>query len=335
MATIKEIAELANVSTATVSRVLNNDKNLSVTSDTREKIMEIASQLNYVPVRKRFVESKGSSKVGEKEIGIVMWCSPEYEWEDTYFLSIRKGIESACIEKGVLVKKISHYSSGMSDAQFNNLDGIIVVGRVSNDNVKMLSEKANNNIVFVNHAPESEEFDAVVIDHERATEHALEHLLSTEHKKIGYIGGKDTAPNMEDPREKTYRKVMKEKGLYDPEFLYISEQFLISDGYQLMKEVGTSRNLPSAFFIASDAMAIGAIRALHELGIKVPEDVSVISFNDVEMASFTQPALTTVRVYTEEMGKTAVKLLLDRLEGREIPLKVVMPTKLIVRESSL
>jgi LacI family transcriptional regulator len=81
-------------------------------------------------------------------------------------------------------------------------------------------------------------------------------------------------------------------------------------------------------------MAIGAIRASHELGIKIPHDISIVSFNDVEMARFTQPALTTVKVHTEEMGKIAVKLLVDRLEGREIPIKTVIPTNLIIRESS-
>ncbi|MDT8862491.1 LacI family DNA-binding transcriptional regulator [Alkalihalobacillus sp. MEB130] len=337
MATIKDIAELAKVSTATVSRVLNNDKNLSVTSETRDRIMEIAKELNYVPVRKRFTESKSVSIVGEREIGIVMFCSPEYEWEDTYFLSIRKGIESECSERGLLVKKISHNSGGMTDIQMNHLDGVIVVGMISEEDEKLLVQKVNRNIVFINYVSKNDIYDAVIIDHEKATKAALEHLFSLGHTKIGFIGGRETDQHdneIMDRRQKAYEEVMKKQGLYQPEYMYISKQFLISDGYALMKKAGEKEDLPSAFFIASDAMAIGAMRASHELGIKIPDDISIVSFNDVEMASFTQPALTTIKVYTEEMGKAAVKLLIDRFEGREIPFKLEIPTKLIVRESS-
>jgi LacI family transcriptional regulator len=337
VATIKEIADLAKVSTATVSRVINNDKNLSVANETRERILEIAQQLNYVPVRKRYVDGKQNARVDGIEIGIVMFCSPEYEWEDTYFLSIRKGIESECINKGLLVKKISHISGGISGVQMNNLDGVIVVGRVSEDDMEMLSQKVTNNIVFVNYIPEDNLYDTVVIDYQEATRKALEHLFSLGHKHIGFIGGKEKAQDgsiIQDQRHKTYEQIMKEKGAYDPEIVYISDQFLIGDGYSSMMKAGEKSSLPSAFFIASDAMAIGAIRASHELGIKIPHDISIVSFNDVEMARFTQPALTTVKVHTEEMGKIAVKLLVDRLEGREIPIKTVIPTNLIIRESS-
>jgi LacI family transcriptional regulator len=93
--------------------------------------------------------------------------------------------------------------------------------------------------------------------------------------------------------------------------------------------------LPTAVVLASDPMAIGAIRALHEAGIKVPEDISVISFDDIEAAAFLNPPLSTVKVQTEEMGKTAVKLLYDRLKNeREIPLRVTLPTKLVLRDST-
>ncbi|UOE95126.1 substrate-binding domain-containing protein [Alkalihalobacillus sp. LMS39] len=337
MATIKEIAELAKVSTATISRVLNNDKSLSVTAETRERILEIAKELKYVPVRKRYTDNKVSAVVGETEIGIVMFCSPEYEWEDTYFLSIRKGIESECLEKGLLVKKISHYTGGMTDVKMNNLDGVIVVGMISEEDEKELSQRVNGNVVYINNISKSEEFDAVIIDHEKATKAALEHLFSLGHTKIGFIGGqeRDQSNNkIMDVRHRTFVEVMKQRALYNPEYIYISRQFLISDGYASMKKAGEKESFPSAFFIASDAMAIGAMRACHELGMKIPEDVSIVSFNDVEMASFTQPALTTIKVYTEEMGKAAVKLLMDRLGGREIPFKLELPTKLIVRESS-
>jgi LacI family transcriptional regulator len=85
---------------------------------------------------------------------------------------------------------------------------------------------------------------------------------------------------------------------------------------------------------ASDPMALGAFRALHEAGIKVPEDISIISFDDIDAAAYLQPALSTVKIHSFEMGKTAVKLLQDRIKGRELPMKVILPTELILREST-
>ncbi|MGJ9383459.1 LacI family DNA-binding transcriptional regulator [Salipaludibacillus sp. CF4.18] len=340
MATIKEIAQQANVSIATVSRVLNNDKNLSVAVETRERIMKAANKLNYTPVRKRPANLMQQAKKQKVEIGIVMWCTKEHEWEDTYFLSIRKGIENECIKRGIIVTKILHYGD-VDNIQTNNMDGIIVVGNTDQLTEKNINKKINNNVVFVNHVPEHDEYDTVVIDYERATTSALDHLFSLGHKEIGFIGGSDhtkkhpeVRAKQDDPRKIVYEQWMTEKKLYTPDNIYVVEEYFMSDGYEGMKSAVQAGSLPSSFFIASDALAIGAIRALHELGFQVPKDVSIVSFNDIDMASFVQPSLTTVKIYTEEMGAMSVKLLLDRLDGRTLPMKVVAPSHLIVRESS-
>ncbi len=127
---------------------------------------------------------------------------------------------------------------------------------------------------------------------------------------------------------------MKEKALFREDYIYVSSQFLVGNGYECMKDLLEVEDRPTALFVASDAMAIGAIRAAHEAQLRVPDDISIVSFNDVEMAAFTQPSLTTVKVYTEEMGRAAVKLVLDQLGGRSIPIKVVLPTNLVIRESA-
>lgn len=136
----------------------------------------------------------------------------------------------------------------------------------------------------------------------------------------------------EDERLSTYKRYIGEKKIENTQDSYVGE-FTLSDGYALMQQAIAGGNLPQAFFIASDSMAVGALRALQEKNIKVPEDVAIVSFNDIEMAAYVNPPLTTVKVHTEQMGSVAVKLLLDRLAGREIPLKVTVPTELIVRES--
>lgn len=105
------------------------------------------------------------------------------------------------------------------------------------------------------------------------------------------------------------------------------------EGYRLMKKAIDQGHLPEAFFIASDSMAIGALKALQEAGLQVPRDTAIVSFNGIEEAEFASTPLTTVKVYTEEMGRTGVKLLLDRLNGRTLPQHVTLPTTLIVRQS--
>ncbi|WP_416147340.1 LacI family DNA-binding transcriptional regulator [Salipaludibacillus sp. HK11] len=339
MATIKDIAKHADVSIATVSRVLNNDKNLSVARKTRDRIMSAASELNYIPIRQRQQTVSKKPTVHEFEIGIVMWCSEEYEWEDTYFLSIRRGIEKECTKRGIVVNKIVHLGNGRN-MQLNSVDGIIVVGETDKEIEEIMREKINRNIVFVNHIPNDEDYDTVVIDFEKSTRIALDHIFSQGHTEIGFIGGikendkEEVNHNTVDPRRIYYEKILKEKKLFDRNLIYEVNDFFISNGYDAMKRALQDDKLPTAFYIASDAMAIGAIRALHEVDIHVPNEVSIVSFNDIEMASFVKPSLTTIKIYTEEMGGMAVKLLLDRLSGRELPIKVVVPCHLIIRESS-
>lgn len=110
-------------------------------------------------------------------------------------------------------------------------------------------------------------------------------------------------------------------------------EYSMREGYRLMKKAIDQGHLPEAFFIASDSMAIGALKALQEAGLQVPRDTAIVSFNGIEEAEFASTPLTTVKVYTEEMGRTGVKLLLDRLNGRTLPHHVTLPTTLIVRQS--
>ncbi|MCK0472315.1 LacI family DNA-binding transcriptional regulator [Halalkalibacter sp. APA_J-10(15)] len=328
MATIKEIAEKANVSTATVSRVLNHDKSLSVTDETRERIVSIANQLNYVPVRKRQTERNQVSVAINRIFGLEMWYAPEYEWEDTYFLSIRKGIEQECSERGITLRKLKHDWRDKRE-NYEDLDGLIVIGALE-DETKV--DKVSP-VVLVNDSTENPKYDNVVLDYEKATEQAIEYLLMLGHTNIGFIGGMHQSGEV-DLRQRAFESILQRKGLLNEEDIFLSSRFLVSDGYKCMKELIQKEERPTALFVASDAMAIGAIRAAHEAGMKVPDDISIVSFNDVEMAAFTQPAITTVKVYTEEMGRTAVKLVLDQINGRTIPIKAVLPTNLVIRESA-
>ncbi|HEX7065985.1 MAG TPA: LacI family DNA-binding transcriptional regulator [Bacillales bacterium] len=342
MATIKDIAALTNVSSSTVSRVLNNDKELSVTDETRQRILEASRELNYKTVRMRRDERKLSNHKNPR-VGIGFAQSREEELDDPYFLSIRKGIETELIDRNIVATTLIRFSNMDPDQVISDLDGLIVVGRLSSDSLIKISDRLDN-VVYINHSPDENRYDSVTVDFKKATTRALEHLLSIGYRHIGYIGGNEKEHHkirksvkkvvIEDKRLTTFQEIMKREKRYRPEDVFIGE-FKMADGEELMNTAIQTKkdNLPEAFFVASDSMALGAIRALEKANLRVPEDVAIVSFNDIEMAKFASPPLTTVKVHTEQMGKTGVNLLLDRLNGRKIPLKVTVPTELVVRES--
>jgi len=332
MATIKDIADKSNVSASTVSRVLNNDDTISVQAETRERILQVAKELGYETILERRLKQKHQTS---KHVGIIVTQSLDEEISDPYFLSIRQGIEMELASHGIRTATFRLHETEINQ-MIEGLDGLLVVGRVKETALKAISKVEN--VVYINHSPNEDLYDAVVIDFEKATEKAIKHLIASGYERIGYIGGREKEHsknqkfNSEDKRLTTFERMMKEQKMFDLDTIFIGE-YTMAQGYELMKKAIQMGKLPKAFFIASDPMAIGALRALQEANLKVPDDLAIIGFDDIEAAKFASTPLTTIRVHTKEMGKTGVKLLLDRLNGREIPLTVTLPTKLVIRES--
>jgi len=136
-----------------------------------------------------------------------------------------------------------------------------------------------------------------------------------------------------DTRIQHFQNALKKRGLYHPEYTKFGAYYA-KYGYKLLKEFYEEGNLPTALFVANDSMAAGSYRAAYELGLKIPDDISIIGFNDIPTAKYMVPPLTTVRLYMEFMGEYAVKLLEERIiHGREICVKVSIPTKLYIRDS--
>lgn len=333
MATIKDIANMARVSPATVSRVLNYDTSLSVAESTRKRIFEVAEELNYKTRRQRNKIKETEKRV---KIGVIHWYSQTEELEDPYYLSIRMGIEKECFNKKFETKTIFKKDNGLTTNELKDLDGVIAIGKFSGEEVDEFA-KYSKNIVFVDFSPNERKYDSIIIDFRKAVLEVLEYLLSLGHIKIGYIGGREYIGKdnkvIEDEREITYYEFMKKNNIYNSDYVYVG-RFTSEDGYSLMKGAIEKGPLPTAFFIASDSMAIGAIKALYESNIKFPDDISIIAFDDIPTSKYLVPPLSTVKIYTEFMGVTAVNLIRERInEGREIPKKVIIPSQLIIRES--
>ena len=333
MATIKDIAQTAGVSPATVSRVLNYDKSMSVSDETRKKIFDIAEQLNY----KKGKRQKKTAPQTHR-IAIVEWYTELEELDDLYYYSIRLGIEKKAQELGYDIVRIFNNDSL---SQLEQIDGIIAIGKFSTKQVKEL-EQYSPALVFVDSDTLDQGHSCVTTDFEHAVTHVLDHFLQQGFREIGMIAGReetaDGTTSLDDPRLACFCRYLSDKGLYQPTYVKTGK-FSSESGYQLMKDMidQQKEQMPKAFFIASDALSVGALRALQEAGIAVPQDVQIISFNDTSIAKYVYPPLSTVTVFTEEMGKQALQMLDQMIKTDESPISymIKLSTKLTLRESSL
>lgn len=332
MATIKDIASEANVSISTVSRILNLDKTLNVSEDTRKRVLSIAEEMNYVTIKER------KSKIKNYTIGIVCSFDEEKELNDPYFISIRMTIEKLCSKDNIDYKTLYLDKIIDNSAKYSNLDGLIAIGIFQGDEIEKLS-KITKNIVFIDSSPDEWEFDSVVVDLKYGVTKALEYLYNLGHRNIGYIGAKVIPHSNKDHnelinyREVTYRDFMINNNNFDEDIIF-KGSFTPEDGYRLMQEALKLEKVPTAFFIASDPMAIGAYKAIQEKGYRIPKDISIIGFDDIATAQFLSPSLTTVKVFTDFMGETAFSVLMEKIKGeRTLSKKILLPVKLIIRDS--
>lgn len=325
MATIKDIAERAQVSITTVSRVLNYDETLNVAPETRKRVFEAAEELNYkMPVKK--------SKKAKRTIGLYQSYSLEEELVDTYYLSIRVSLESKLKNEGYQLVRIRRDEP---KEKAMKVDGIICLGFFKSNDIEFI-KSLNKPCVVVDSSPD-EAFDSVIIDFHAATKKALDHLYDLGHRNIAFIGGIETdmyGNRFKDLRQDVFERYLLERDIFQEKFVKIGG-YTPQDGYLYFKELWADDDKPTALFVANDTIAVGCYKACDELGIKIPEDVSIVGFNDISSAQFMVPALTTIKLYTEIMGETGIDLLVDLLVSkREISKKIVINTKLIERKST-
>lgn len=328
LATIKDIAERAGVSIATVSRVLNYDPTLSVTDETRKRIVEAAEELSY--------KKRPAKKTAAKKIAIIHWYTEKEEMEDLYYMSIRHGIEQRCQQLDI--QFANYFYDELKGIKNDQLQGIIAIGKFSLEQVAEMAE-VTDNVVFADCSPDDDLYDSVIIDFDKASRKIMDYLIEKGHDSIGYIGGREaykgSSVEIADQREKSFRSYMAEKELLNEDLVYIGS-FSVASGYSLMKQAikELGDRLPTAFFAGNDLIAIGCLRALHEENISVPERVNIIGINDISVSKYVFPALSTLKVHTELMGETAIEMLLERIDGRRVAKKIFISTELVIRNSS-
>jgi len=332
VATLKDIADRAGVSTATVSRVLNYDKTLSVAEVTRKRIFTVAEELNYKKGPHIDVVHSDSNLI----FGIATALTETEELNDPYYLSLRMSVENTCKEMGIKIVTLLDLKD-MPDVKNKVLDGIIAISRFEDDEIKIL-ENLSENIIFVDFDPLTRKHDVIVVNHEQAMTEVVTFFRNCGFGPVAFVGGHDrihsSGRERLDHRFECFRRLQKSTNDFREDWIAIGE-FSLDDGYASMQKLLELKDKPTAVFAASDAIALGVIKAIKEAGLKVGHDVWVIGFDDIPSAQYVEPSLSSVRVQTEFMGRHAVELLADRIQtNRTIPLKIIVPTELIVRGSS-
>lgn len=342
MATMRDVAKQAGVSMSAVSRILNQDPSLSVTEETRHRVMDAVRQLGYkLPIKR-----SAASHIG-RSILLIMSLSEQEQHADTYFLHIREGIERQADLLGVRIGGIFRGLDSLTPEESQVLqrenDGILVVGNINPQEIQELFPEVEP-VVFVDCKVEMNSYDTVRADFVLAIENSIEYLMDIGCEKIGFMGGPGRqisisggiSQEIEEIRRGAFRKYMKEKGCLDEKNIYQLEAWSPAAGYEAMKEIlAEGGELPEAFIIASDRLAMGALRAAHEAGLQLPEKLKILSFNDMPDCEFLQPSLTSVHIPTIEMGREAMNLLWTRLQhSRTYPLCINIPTHLVVRQTT-
>lgn len=335
--TLKQIAAIAGVSISTVSRILNSPDNSFASKEVRDRVWKIAKETGYVPNQSarelKLGKHNRSRNSAPPSIACILGRTKLLD-DDPFFAQISRAIEQQALDLGYAI----HLSYSLFDIETDALlqriessqtDGAIILGRFSSDNMKFL-EKYYKNLVYVGRNVITANCDQVICDGYEATETAIAHLINCGHKRIGYIG-----ETTNEVRYKAYCDTLRKYGLEYSEQLVSNCPQNGPGGYKGAEQL-LMRNsqLPTAIFCANDIAAIAALRRFTEAKIKVPEQLSIISMDNIELSGYVSPMLTTVSMPIVEMGNWAVQLLIDRINKRhQLPAKVLLPNRLIIRES--
>lgn len=334
MPTIRDIAKIAEVSPATVSRVLNNDPLINVTAETKKRIFEVAEELKYTKhIQKRIEREQSTSK----NVVLMHWYSVEQEINDPYFISIRLGIQSRCNDNNYNLKTIYFDDNQREMVKNSSADGIIMLGTFS-DETKDFIDKLGIPVIYANSIDYTYKHDSIHVDFRAITRDVLNFLMDQGHKDIAYIGGREVLPHTSkeiiDPRELEYKEIMYNNHIFYDDF-FKHGNYTIESGYNLALELINTSIKPTAIFCGNDSIGLGAMRAINESGLRIPEDIALISINDIPTLEYTSPSLSTVRIYSEFLGEAAVKLLTEQMnKERNVNIAIHVPFEFVLREST-
>ncbi|MFN8588856.1 MAG: LacI family DNA-binding transcriptional regulator [Candidatus Eisenbacteria bacterium] len=328
MATIRDVAREAGVSIATVSRVFN-DSSL-VSEATVRNVREVAARLNYWPngVARSLITSRTHA------LGVLL---PDMYGE--FFSDVIRGLDNAARQHGfhLLVSSSHADSEALADAlrsMSGRVDGLVVMAPDVDAPLAVKGFSSHCPVVLLNPGREVDECDTLAIANADGAAEMVRHLLSLGHRRIAIVRGPEHNIDAEQ-RVQGYRAALREAGLAPDLTLEFQGDFTEPSGYEAALELAQRGDRPDAVFVANDHMAVGVLSGLRDAGLSVPGHVAVAGFDDIAMARYTSPPLTTVRVNTTLLGERAVELLMRarRSSNPSVKQHEVLPTSLAVRQS--
>jgi LacI family transcriptional regulator len=329
--TIRDIARLSGFSRSTVSLVLNDSPRIS--EATRKKVMEVMGKVGYQPnvLARRLAERKSMM------IGVII---PQtfHTLSDLYFSEAISGISDVLMNSGYKLLMQLAIPEFKVQKKYVNLftekyiDGLLIIGSLMDDEMVKVLRDLGHPIFLVNSTFEG--VSSVIADNQSGASQAVDHLVRLGHKNIGIIKGLENVTSGAD-RSIGFAKAMHRHHLPIRDEWVAYGTFSEESGYVCMQQILGQRVHPTAMFIASDMMAIGATRAIRQHGLKVPEDIAIVGGDDIKLAAYVEPSLTTIRQDMYEIGALATSELISMIqkETSGTPVQKIVPTQLIVRKS--
>jgi len=331
--TLEDIARQAGVSRSTVSRVVNNLSNVS--GDVRQRVLDVIQVTGYHP----HPAARALASHRSWTIGLILPRSVSFFFTDPYYPHLTRGIAQACNQNGYT---LALFLADMMDdeekivarvARKGFLDGVIIQsGNFGDNGIIQRIMEADLPLVVCGRPFQSDNVSYVDIDNVNSVYNAVTYLIRLGHKRIGTVTGPLTSTVGID-RLEGYRRALMERSLPIDETLIAEGDFTESGGYYAMKKILPHQ--PDAVFAASDVTARGAIRAVNEAGLKIPDEIALIGFDDLPNSTYSDAQLTTVRQPVGPFGVRAVETLIDLIEnGIPPPRRIIMDTELVIRGSS-
>lgn len=338
MATLKELSERTGYSPATISRILTGDPALAVTPEARQRVLEEAGRLNYAATKSR----RGRQPKCLLRVGVAEMLTPAQRLADPYYLYLRGHVEEACRESRFSFLPLERQGERFLLPPGEEVDGVIAIGIFTPPQVESLRD-ISPKLVFVDSSPDELESDSVVLNYRLGITQAVDYLLALGHQSIGFVGPTQKLDDYGRPapeeRRRLFSELMAHRGERSPLLIEAPmDAPKTADAVAAFLISGAPR--PTALLCANEENAIGASRAIHEAGLHIPDDMTLISFNDTPLSQLVEPPLTSISAHVREMAYAAVRLLAERApQGdkppvRTLPHKVIVPLTLVLRDSA-
>jgi LacI family transcriptional regulator len=334
-ATSKDVAELAGVSRTTVSFVLNDVPNVQIPEDTRQRVWEAARQLGYYPD----ASARSLARQRSGNIGVLLCRSADRVFGDVFLMEVLLGIHDTIHSRGYhilldAVGDITTPEAYIGLVRSRHVDGLIVSGPRIDDSQLRDLETESFPVVLLGQLPDSN-LCQVDVDHQRAVRTSVDYLLYRGHRRIAFIGQGAPIYIATQARLRGYAEALAAAGLPFDEALVGHGDFSRVSGYHAMQSLLLLEERPTAVFVGSDTVAFGALAAVRDAGMRVPDDMAIVGFDDVPVASDVTPPLTTVHLPAQLLGRTAAEILMKLIGGEEVSRRsILLDTHLVIRQSA-